>query len=528
MDEKKQFLSLLNIPKRKLLIEHFTRYVHSGLFLAVISTFIISLVARFFVVLHLNEIMMIVSGIILLTAVVIAFFKKPDNYDAAALFDDYVTEDRVTTALTYLQKDKTAWSQLQRRDALSYMKKLSPKIRERKLKLFFWKVIFTMLFLMCLTTISVFTPNDVMKIAEQQEIDEQITKESKEEIKKISVMKDKANEHLEELKKQTKDLKDSEVLLKKLMAKEASLDKEKKDGLHRKQQLENLAEEVKDFKELSDGLKKEDAEKINKALDQLMEKFADLTEQQQNTLENMISEATGKKVNNVAELTEEQIKELTASLEKQLDKLIESAQSINQLAMLQEQVKQLATSLNQNMTNAGLSHSNQLAFASQNPSNQNKGNSDQKQKGQTQKGNAKGQNPNESGQGKGNGGGSGSGKGSGNGSGTGSGSGSGSGGSGNGTGSGAGLGQGSRELTIPEKIDGKETVENDFGQLGEGNGEQQMAPEAPVLNGTVHSYEEVYGNYEHAYRESVERMDLPGYLEDVVKDYFSDLNPEGD
>jgi len=38
----------------------------------------------------------------------------------------------------------------------------------------------------------------------------------------------------------------------------------------------------------------------------------------------------------------------------------------------------------------------------------------------------------------------------------------------------------------------------------------------------------VYGQYEQSYRESVERMDLPGYLEDVVKDYFSELNPGGE
>lgn len=97
-----------------------------------------------------------------------------------------------------------------------------------------------------------------------------------------------------------------------------------------------------------------------------------------------------------------------------------------------------------------------------------------------------------------------------------------------GSGSGAGFGQGSRELTIPEKIDGEESAENDFGQLGEGNGEQQLASKAPVLKGTLRSYEEVYGNYERTYRESVERMDLPAYLEDAVKEYFSDLNPEGE
>lgn len=509
MTELKQFLSLLNISKRKLLIEHYCYYSFLGVLFAGGVSFMFALFARFFVVTHLTEKMAIACVTIFLVTLIIAFIKKPKQEHAADLFDTYVAEDRVKTALSFLH-DESMVGMLQRRDALTYMKKALPQLEARRVKLFRWKMLFVIFFLFTLTTISVLVPNDVMKSADMQEIDEQIVKKAKKEIKKAT----EKDPQLKELEKQIMDMKQSKEILAELLEKEKRLEIQKQTALKEEKQLEELA---KAMEELKNAQQKSNSKELTEAVKKSNEVFASLSKEQQRKVENMISQTTGKKGAQPSKLSSEQLNELLASLEGELN-----TTSIDQISKQQQNIRQLATSLNQNMANAGLSTSNQLAFASSG-TNQPSGNSGKSQTNPSQNGQRQSNNGTGNGNGQGNGVGNGQGSGNGTGSGTNGGQGSGS-----GMGSGAGFGQGSRELTIPEKITGQETIENDFGQTGEGTSIQQSDANAPVLNGTVRPYEEVYGNYEEAYRESVNRMDLPQYLEDVVKDYFTDLNPEGE
>lgn len=93
-------------------------------------------------------------------------------------------------------------------------------------------------------------------------------------------------------------------------------------------------------------------------------------------------------------------------------------------------------------------------------------------------------------------------------------------------GGGAGLGQGSRELlTIPERFQGDTNVETDAGTIGEGQTGQQSEGTGPVLKGNIRPYSEVFESYEQAYRQSTERLDLPADLGDIVKNYFSTIDP---
>ncbi|MBO0994696.1 hypothetical protein [Bacillus sp. SD088] len=534
MNEIKQFLKLLTVCKRRLLIEHFSSYFHMGLLLVGVATVLTATIARVTPIMYFYQSILILAGSIMLFTIIVAYFKKPNNTNAAVVFDHYVAEDRVKTALSYL-KDESSFSQLQRRDALSHMKESLPEIEKSQLKLFYWKKLLISLLLFALAGLSLIFPNDVMETAKQKETDKKIAEEAKKEIEKL-VDDETVSEQIEELKKETADIDKSKELLAKLLEKEAGLEEMKQDARTDEQRLQKLADGLDEFDELQAALNEVDSEKMKQALKQLSEELPALSKQQQQDLEKLLSDVTGEKASGFAEMTEEEREELLGALEEQLGTLIENAGSLNQLAISQEQLQQLATSLNQSITNTGISNSGKLSFASQTANNQG-------DNGQTSSGNNNNSNGQEQdeegqdgegqdgqGQGSGNGSGSGSGNGSGagNGSGSGSGSGSGNGGSGAGSGSGAGFGQGSRELMIPEKIDGEESIENDLGALGEGSGEQQLAPEAPVLKGNVRSYEEVYGNYERTYRESVERMDLPAYLEDAVKEYFSELNPEGE
>lgn len=93
-------------------------------------------------------------------------------------------------------------------------------------------------------------------------------------------------------------------------------------------------------------------------------------------------------------------------------------------------------------------------------------------------------------------------------------------------GSGASLGQGSRELlTIPNRLQGDTNVETDAGNIGEGQAGQQSEGTGPVLKGNIKPYSEVFESYEQAYRQSTERLELPADLGDIVKNYFSNIDP---
>ncbi|UAC49380.1 hypothetical protein K6959_05900 [Bacillus aquiflavi] len=79
-------------------------------------------------------------------------------------------------------------------------------------------------------------------------------------------------------------------------------------------------------------------------------------------------------------------------------------------------------------------------------------------------------------------------------------------------------------LTFPERITGDHHIKEDFGSFEKGQ-EQQAENDELVLKGSIRPYEEVYGQYEEAYRESINRMKLPHDLEDIVKAYFLNVDP---
>ena len=83
-------------------------------------------------------------------------------------------------------------------------------------------------------------------------------------------------------------------------------------------------------------------------------------------------------------------------------------------------------------------------------------------------------------------------------------------------------------MTVPDRIGGQNNQSVENGPLGQGSGEQEISGQSPAVRGSARPYSEVYGEYEQAYRESVDRMALPGNLENVVKNYFSELNPQGE
>ncbi|MFF2888178.1 hypothetical protein [Paenibacillus sp. NPDC057967] len=138
-----------------------------------------------------------------------------------------------------------------------------------------------------------------------------------------------------------------------------------------------------------------------------------------------------------------------------------------------------------------------------------------------------------SGQGAGSGSGSGSGQGAGSGPGSGSGHGAGSGsesgtgqgtGGGAGSGNGAGLGAGSRTLvTTPRTMAGPGDVYVDGGPSTGGQIEQ--GGQSPMIDGLTRPYEEVYSEYAAEAKQSLGRSSLPASMQDKVKQYFDEIQP---
>lgn len=135
-------------------------------------------------------------------------------------------------------------------------------------------------------------------------------------------------------------------------------------------------------------------------------------------------------------------------------------------------------------------------------------------------------------QGTGTGNGSGTGDGNGNGAGTGTGAGngagSGNGGNGVGQGSGAGLGDGRHELvTVPSQriTETGGPTDTVSGPLGEGASQTRQSSNAQVSSGGTLPYAEVYGEYAQFARESMEKGNIPGDYQAIVKEYFSNIEP---
>ncbi|TYS16681.1 hypothetical protein FZC78_11880 [Rossellomorea vietnamensis] len=524
MHDRKLFLSLLSYLHRKLAIRHFSRMLSYGLASAAFASAFLALAGRLFVITWLWEKIAITSALLILFFAVWAFLKRPTSQDAAQHYDEVAGEEAVSTALSCLDNEDVM-PQLQRKDALRRMKDSRKNIDQISRLNLPKKPLYAALFLVLIVSFSLAFPSTMMEQAEQKEDEKRIMKEAEEKIEKLAEKKDrgeKVNKELTELQKEMAESKTAEEYLKKLLEKERKTAQLKKEAEEAEKKVSSLSEAAAGNKlnELSQALQNMDQKKLEEAMKQLKDKQS-LSKEELAGLQKM-QEATEGEGKDLSQLTEEQLQEMLENLEKSLEKAMAAASSLSQTAAAQKDLQQLANNLNQQMAAADLGAAQSLAF---NNSSSNPASSGQSAAG------GKASNPSQSGNGQGTGSGSsGNGSGSGSGSGSGAGSVSGSGnGSGQGGGNGAGSGQGSRELvTVPDRLGGKANQSVDNGQLGKGSGERQTTDEGPALRGSARPYNEVYGEYEQAYRESVDRMALPSNLENVVKNYFSELNPEGE
>ncbi|UOE96216.1 hypothetical protein [Alkalihalobacillus sp. LMS39] len=506
MDEKGQFLMLLQEVKKRLWVHHIIRFIQLGFLCAIGTIFFISIVARYVLVSHLSLWFVSSTTVVTIIILVLILKKRPSTLKAAMLFDNEVKENRVITAFSFIHDTKEL-TVFQRRDAVLAMKKTKQQVLNKQKVPFQWKELTVALLLLAATVTSFLFPSERMLAASELEKTIEIANEAKEDLKEIAEeepLTEKVKDLIETLKDEVKESETAEELLETLLDNEKLVDEVKLELQEKEQELKELSDtfQENELQDISNAIDSLDNEALQEALNKLNDLA--LTDEQKQALVNMHEQLTGKEMGNAEDLSPEELAEMLEELAEKLTELLEAGLDLETIIAMQNNLQAVANNVNANLGKAGLPSKPSLSFADSNSSGQS--NSDQ--------------------EGTGDGEGQSEGSGNGNSNGNGNGSGQGGNGTGAGSGNGAGTGQGSRELvTIPERIDGKTNLETDGGELGTGTSEKQQS-NAPVLKGSTRPYQEVIGQYEESYRESMDRMQLPRHLEGVVRDYFTELNQE--
>lgn len=525
MDIQQQFLKLLSPVLRQLRIKRALFWLQTGVALAGGVTLAVLLAARIIVFPYYHRTALILSVLILAIVLVLIFRRPPGLKDAAALYNNYIPEDRVISALSFY-KEEGLVQKLQLAETVSHMKQVEDRVLNRKNKYPLNKWLAIGLLLFSAAFISDAYPNKTLKLSEKRQTELEVLKETKKSVaKKAGKEKNPAaKKALEELEKELAKAKTPEEALKLIEKKRNELALKELKEAEKSRELAKMSEELQKngLDQLAAAIDEKDIEKAVSELEKLNKNRDSLTDSQKQSLNNLTGQDS--------ELSKVQL----ANLGKKLAEAMQAGGKSQQLASAQNSLTGEGKSLQQMMESGGLPPSDIAMGPSQgNKQGQNTpGGTGQQTPGNSAPGSQPGSQPQNgagsgTGQGEGQGAGNGTGQGDGQGNGQGNGQGTGQGGSSGGAGQGAGLGQGSRDfLTVPEKTDGKTNLETDSGKLGEGSPSQQFESDGSVLRGTIRPYEQVYNEYAAAYRQSLDRRKLPGGLENIVKNYFSDLDPD--
>lgn len=530
MNDTKKFIGFLKPIKKQLFFEHTIKELQVLLLLFGMVYFFWMMVSRVWIIASIPKFILISTIAVGLIVLIRIWRKSPSEKDAVLLMNRYIPEDRVLSAYSF-NNQPGEMEQLLIRDAVKHMERQLPVVLKRKRKWLYPKILLTAFLFIGFGALSQLLPNSIMEAGIEKGKEEKVVDEMKknleEEIEKLENDEEKQilKEHLEDLKK----AETSEQFMEGIEKAYNEIELEKQKETIKQQELQNIKKSLEEagFADLGEAIEKQDQEKINHELKELAENLDQLTPEERSAL----SEMTG---------SENLSREDIGDLQEKINEAIAAGNQIQGSNLAQNLLQNQASQLNQSLQNNQLPSLNtaQLPWnnnqnrqnGSQNPSGGNE-NGNQDNSGSTgensgsgnQSGN--GNNGNNSGSGQnGNEDGSGTGVGQGN---QGPGGGQGQGDGGNlGGGSGAGIGQGSRQLlTIPEILEGKFNLEDDFGKLADGQNGTQRETNAPVDKGKIRPYEEVYKEYEKAYLEGLERVNLPSDLETIIKNYFSNVKP---
>lgn len=532
-----ELAELLKPIRKRLACKHFFAYIYTFLLYGLGTSMLILLFSRFIAVFYYKEVAMALILLAFISAIAYAYSRKPDDRQAAVYADGQGLLEKISTALEY-QGKTSRLALYQREDALSSLRKKLPEVVE---SIRIWPctkkqmVLFSGLCILWAALLAYPNPfEDTLRVqlAENEAvaaIEKDVEKEI-EDTKKNEQLNEEQKEKIADLLEQIKkNVKDKDETMDKLLALEDT--KRELAELQEKEQKKQMTlEAMKNLAELVASFSKEEQEELALLIEELAqntEKLAEeLGEEQLAAIAEQLKQAAANMRDGNLPASFEEMKNAMVQAQKQM---VQSQQMNQQLAQALGLLQQAQLSLAQAnpsaagvVTNVGNGTPSVASSGQGSPSNGNSSANSNSQGSSEQ--NTQGQNGSQSGSGSGSGSGAGQGAGSGSGSG---GSGSGS-GSGSGQGAGAGLGMGSRELvTVPtERINAQGGVsETVGGPLGEGSSETRWSNSGQVSPGVARPYEEVYRQYQQIARDSLERSEIPSDYEEMVKQYFSEIEP---
>ncbi len=518
MKDQSSFYRLLRQVKRQLWFGKVAYFIQLLFLLTGALLFLFIFLSWFLVFPYWERYLFITCGIALIGLVVFFYKTKPTLHNASNVYDQFVSEQRVSTALSIGSQDSFV-SQLVVQDAVKHMQKVHLQVINRKKKWFYPLFLVPAVCLLIGSGYLYLNPSDSMITSENIEKRDELMEKTVKQFQKL-VKEEKDPMKKEELEKTLKEIvkeKKVEKQYEQLVKKERELNLKKREEMKLHDRLSQLQKQLTDSKlnKIANAISQKNHEELNKELSKL-------TDEQRRKLTEMLNQTRSQKIS-------------SNMSQEALENMIKQLEELQKLSEVQNVVQQEVQNLEQGMNSANIDLPSQLAMQSANQS------SSQSQQGQNFKpsqqspsngapqnasGNSQGQSP---GQGQGsNGSGGGNGQ-TGSGSGNGTGQGANGGGSGQASGAGgngAGVGTGSRELlTIPETISSSENIERDNGNLGEGSSGTQFPSNGPILRGTIRQYQEVYNQYYSSYRKSNERQTLPADLENIVESYFTEIDP---
>lgn len=528
MKKEEQFNHLLKPIKTKIFIEIVMKELFILFALSGGVVLLITLITSLFIIPFVSFFITIGISVTILIFIVRICINYPKTKQLVAIYNQYVEEDYAITAYQILKKDGLM-EEIILRKALQEMKKKQAAVRKRRIQFFYPKLLTIALVSFMFITLLFLFPTATLELSKQKETELKVIKKTEKELEEK--IKNESNKNVQKkLDNLAQIIKKQDTVKKALdevdkQQKEADLKKRKES--EKQNALENKRKLIQNsgLSSLAEAIEKKDVSLIKKEWQDANKQYQALKEEQKTAL-NQLSGLNG-------ELTEEQL----ATLVKEIEKSLDAEEGVQEIAQEQKQLSQLKDYMQKESaaSNLTISSSNSVASNQTNSENATNGNQSTKTDNQSQNNSSNQSNSNRNtnngngtGSGSGNGNGTGSGSGNGNGSGNNNGNGLGSGGSGSGSGGeGAGFGSGTKEfLSIPNSVDGKENKEVDTGALGEGQQGEITEGNGPVLNGSTKSYQQIYSEYEKAYRESTTRYNLPQDLQGIVKDYFSDISPE--
>ncbi|MBA4493638.1 hypothetical protein ACFO25_04500 [Paenactinomyces guangxiensis] len=533
------WLSSLSAGRNRIWKQRVLIWGKRGLWLGLGLACAILLLARAVPLAHPNE----AAGWVLLggclTGLIIGVWRKPTWHETVHVIDHRLKlYDRLLT-VWQLREQTGPLVSLQRKDALYHLKQKLPQI-DQCLPLAWGSKKEGLAILACvaLAVLLLFLPNPLTEMARQQEkvvqaIENQQEKieKQKEQVEKEAKISPEVKQALQkELSQLAEQLKKSETL------EQAAAEMAKSE--ERLNELKKKADQAKApaDKQLSEWMQQEKLASLGKAMSEGgNQPKAQTREEIKQTLQSLTPEEKEKLARQLNQLAEQWSQSASASARdaaKQLQQAaaeiasnsataagtLSQAMSAAGTAMNQQQADQQMVSRSQQVVQAGKttvaaasgltgtgSNSNGNA-TSANGSASSNGSSGNQTGGSSLSGSGTGSQP-----------GTGSGNGQGNGSGSGAGSGS-------GQGNGIGTGAGSRNVLVPwSRINGGGPGETVGGPQGEGTEHQSHTQ--TTLPGISRPYDQVFTQYETDVRQALERGDLSPELQQIIREYFSSIEP---